>query len=469
MLFLLLLFPLISILFIYLFNQSKCYHIALNFSILNFLHISYIIHLFDSLTSNFQFQLFTTYITLGIDGISLWLIWLINILMIILILYSWKNIKINIKLFLYNLFLINLFSIAVFLVLDILFFFICFEFILIPMFYFIGFFGSRNKKFAALYQLILYTIFSSLPLIINIIILYNLTGTTDYQILLTIPMSINIQYLLWIGFFISFAIKIPIFPFHIWLPLVHTEGNTIASIILAAILLKLGSYGLLRFLLPLFPDANLFFFPFILILAILSIIYSCLAALSLIDLKQIIAYSSIAHMNISLIGILTNNLNGLLGCYIYNISHGLISTGLFLLIGLLYDRYHTKNFIYYRGLIMIMPLFSILLLLFSLFNISFPGTSGFISEFLIYYGSIIYNPLITIIISLVSFFLPLYFISIYHKITYGQLSIYLPILYSDISIKEINLFLPLIFWIIYIGLHPSLIINTIELSLNSIL
>jgi proton-translocating NADH-quinone oxidoreductase chain M len=259
------------------------------------------------------------------------------------------------------------------------------------------------------------------------------------------------------------------FPFHIWLPLAHTEGNTTASIILAAILLKLGSYGFIRFLLPLFPDASLFFSPLVLILAILSIIYSCLAALSLIDLKQIIAYSSIAHMNVSIIGIFSNNIHGLLGSYIYSISHGLISTGLFLLLGLLYDRYHTRNFIYYRGLILFMPIFTFFLLLFSLFNISIPGTSGFISEFLIYYGSLIKNPIITIIITLVSFFLPLYFIYTFHKISYGQLSIYLPTLFNDITIKEFNLFIPLIFWIFYIGLNPSLIINTIELSLNTII
>jgi proton-translocating NADH-quinone oxidoreductase chain M len=259
------------------------------------------------------------------------------------------------------------------------------------------------------------------------------------------------------------------FPFHIWLPLAHTEGNTTASIILAAILLKLGSYGFIRFLLPLFPDASLFFSPLVFILAILSIIYSCIAALSLIDLKQIIAYSSIAHMNVSMIGIFSNNIHGLLGSYIYSISHGLISTGLFLLIGLLYDRYHTRNFIYYRGLILFMPIFTLFLLLFSLFNISIPGTSGFISEFLIYYGSLINNPIITIIITLVSFFLPLYFIYTFHKISYGQLSLYLPTLFNDITIKELHLFIPLIFWIFYIGLNPSLIINTIELSLNTII
>ena len=174
-------------------------------------------------------------------------------------------------------------------------------------------------------------------------------------------------------------------------------------------------------------------------------------------------------MNVSMIGIFSNNIHGLLGSYIYSISHGLISTGLFLLIGLLYDRYHTRNFIYYRGLILFMPIFTLLLLLFSLFNISIPGTSGFISEFLIYYGSLINNPIITIIITLVSFFLPLYFIYTFHKISYGQLSLYLPTLFNDITIKEFHLFIPLIFWIFYIGLNPSLIINTIELSLNTII
>jgi NADH:ubiquinone oxidoreductase subunit 4 (subunit M) len=170
-------------------------------------------------------------------------------------------------------------------------------------------------------------------------------------------------------------------PFHIWLPLAHTEGNTSASIILAAILLKLGTYGFLRFSIPLFPEASIFFLPFIIILSLIGIIYSCISALSLIDLKQIIAYSSIAHMNVSIIGIFSNNINGLLGSYHYSISHGLISTGLFMLIGVLYDRYHTRTLKYYRGLTYIMPIYITIFFLFNLSNISFPGTYGFISEF----------------------------------------------------------------------------------------
>jgi proton-translocating NADH-quinone oxidoreductase chain M len=465
MLIILLFIPFLAILNIFLSDQKNSLKLALFYSIINFLHISLIIHLFDNLTSFFQFQFFTTYLLLGLDGISIWLIWLINILQIILILYSYKNIKFNIKLFIISLFIINFSSIAVFLVLDLLFFFICFEFILIPMFYVIGFFGSRNKKFLALNQLILYTILGSLPLIISIISIYIYTGTTDYSILLTIPLSFHSQIFLWFGFFISLAIKIPMFPFHIWLPLAHTEGNTIASVILAAILLKLGTYGFLRFVIPLFPLANLYFLPLIYILAIISIFYSCIAAISLIDLKQIIAYSSIAHMNVSIIGIFSNNLHGLIGSYIYSISHGLISTGLFLLVGLLYDRFHTRNYLYYRGLILIMPLFSFFYFLFNLFNISFPGTSGFISEFLIYYGNILNNPLMTILITLVSILLPVALLLILHKIIYGQFSIYLPHLFSDFSLKEFNLFLPLIFWIIYIGMQPNKIIKTIELTL----
>ena len=227
-----------------------------------------------------------------------------------------------IKPFLFCLNLINFWSLAVFLVLDILFFFISFEAVLIPMFYLIGYFGSRNRKLSALYQFFLYTILGSLFLLISIIFLYYLTGTTDYQTLLSIPFDASIQYILWLGFFIAFAIKVPMIPFHIWLPLAHTEGNTSASVILAAILLKLGTYGFLRFSIPLFPDASIYFLPFLSLIAIIGIIYSCISALSLIDLKQIIAYSSIAHMNVSIIGIFSNNIHGLIGSYCYSISHG---------------------------------------------------------------------------------------------------------------------------------------------------
>jgi proton-translocating NADH-quinone oxidoreductase chain M len=468
MLTILLIVPIIAIINIYI-SKRDSWRIGLIYSIINFIHTTYLIHIFDPLTSQFQYQYMTTYVTLGVDGISIWLIWLTNILMPILILSSYKSIKIMIKPYLYNIFLINFWSIAVFMVLDLLYFYISFEAVLIPMFYLIGYYGSRNKKLSALYQFFLYTLFGSLFLLISIIFIYYLTGSTDYQIILTIPFTYNIQLILWLGFFLSFAIKVPMIPFHIWLPLAHTEGNTGASVILAAILLKLGTYGFIRFSIPLFPDACEYYLPFIAIIAIIGIIYSCISALSLIDLKQIIAYSSIAHMNVSIIGLFTNNIHGLIGSYLYNISHGLVSGGLFLLVGMLYDRYQTRTLKYYRGLIRIMPIYIILFLFFTLSNLSFPGTFGFISEFLIYYGTFLLNPIYLIPVSLVSFLLPLYFLWTYHKIAYGQISNYIPILYQDITIKEYNILLPLIIWIIILGINPSIIINNIENSLLTII
>ena len=443
--------------------------VAFYLSLLNFIHSTLLLHMFDPQDPSFQFMTTFNGNQLGIDGISIWLIWLTNQLLPIILLQSYKSITVLPSKYLNCIQLINLWSIMVFLVLDLIYFFISFEAILIPMFFLIGYFGSRNKKLSALYQFFLYTLFGSLFLFISIVLLYFVTGTTEYPQQLSIEIDRTTQYILWQGFFISFAIKVPMVPFHIWLPLAHTEGNTSASVILAAILLKLGTYGFLRFSIPLFPEACEFFLPFVTVLAIQGIIYSCISAQSLIDFKQVIAYSSIAHMNISIVGIFSNNIHGLVGSYCYSISHGLVSGGLFLLVGLQYDRYHTRTLKYYRGLTFIMPLYITLFFVFTLANLSFPGTFGFASEFLIYYGSILLNPIVTIIITLISFQLPIYFLWTYHKIAYGQFSPNLPVLYEDITRKEIHLFIPLLFWIIYLGINPKIIIDSIQLSLYNIL
>jgi proton-translocating NADH-quinone oxidoreductase chain M len=283
------------------------------------------------------------------------------------------------------------------------------------------------------------------------------------------PISVNQQYILWLGFFLALAIKMPMLPFHIWLPQAHTEAPTEGSVILAAILLKLGTYGFLRFSIPLFPDATLFFAPFVSILAIIGVLYSCIAALSLIDFKQIIAYSSIAHMNVSIIGLFSNDINGLSGCFVYTIAHGFVSAGLFILVGLLYTRYHTRTIKYYRGLVLILPIYVLFLFLFILANLSFPGSLGFIAEMFIYLSCLTLSPIILIIISIVSILLPVYIIWTFQKISFGQLSIYITKIKQDITEKEYNLLIPLLGLTIFLGFSPSLLFDYIELPLAALI
>lgn len=465
------LLPLLTLFCLLIFNLSAfdAWKLSFYISLFNLVHSTQLLNYFDNTFTGYQFLISIKGHLQGIDGISLWLIWLTNLQMPILYLQSYKSVKIMQKQFLYSLILLNLLSLLVFLVLDLVLFFISFEAILIPMFYLIGYYGSRNKKLSAQYQFFLYTLFGSLFLFIAITLLYVYSGTTDYLLIVTNTYDRSTQLILFLCFFISFAIKIPITPFHIWLPLAHTEGNTTASVILAAILLKLGTYGLLRFNIPLFPEACEYFQPLVILQCIISIVYSCVSALSLIDQKQVIAYSSIAHMNVSIIGLFSNNQHGLQGSYSYSISHGLVSGGQFILVGMIYDRYHTRTLKYYRGLVLIMPMYVTLFLVFSQANLSFPGTFGFISEFQIYYGSQQMNPIVTIFISSVSFLQPIYFQWTYHKIAYGSFSNYQPVSHSDITRKEINLLLPLQFWIVYLGIYPNIITDNLLYSLFNVL
>lgn len=463
------LMPILSILYTAYDKTENSIRVSFYLSLLNFVHSTIQQFLFDPLNPSFQFLTTINGSLLGIDGISIWLIWQTNQLLPIILQQSYKSVSVMPVKFLYSILLINFWSLMVFLVLDLIYFFISFEAVLLPMFFLIGYFGSRNKKLSALYQFFLYTLQGSLFLFISIVFLYFVGGTTEYPLLLSIEIDRSTQYILWQGFFISFAIKVPMVPFHIWLPLAHTEGNTSASVIQAAILLKLGTYGFLRFSIPQFPEACEFFLPFVTQLAILGIIYSCISALSLIDLKQVIAYSSIAHMNISIIGIFSNNIHGLVGSYCYSISHGLVSGGQFMLVGVQYDRYHTRTLKYYRGLTFIMPVYITLFLIFSLSNLSLPGTFGFASEFLIYYGSALLNPIVTVIITQISFQQPIYFLWTYHKIAYGQFSNHLPVQFDDVTRKEIHLFVPLLFFIVYLGVNPHQIIDSIQVSLYNIL
>lgn len=276
--------------------------------------------------------------------------------------------------------------IVTFSVTDLLLFYIAFESVLIPMFIIIGVWGSRERKIRAAYFFFMYTLFGSVLLLLAIIYIFNRFGTTDYETLILVNFSFAEQKILWFAFFLSFAAKVPMLPVHIWLPEAHVEAPTAGSVILAGILLKLGSYGFIRFSLPFFPDACIFYTPLVLTLCVVGVVYTSLTAIRQTDLKRIIAYTSVAHMNLVVMGIFSFNLIGIEGAILQSLSHGFVSSALFLLIGVVYDRHHTRMVKYYSGLVHTMPLFTILFLIFTMANIAVPGTSSFVGEFLILAG-----------------------------------------------------------------------------------
>lgn len=299
--------------------------------------------------------------------------------------------------------------------------------------------------------------------------IYIQIGTSDYQVILTYEIGEEMQKILWLACFIAFAIKIPMIPFHIWLPEAHVEAPTAASVILAAILLKLGSYGFLRFSLPLFPLASSYFTPLVYTISIIGIIYSSFACLAQWDLKKIIAYSSIGHMNTATIGIFTNDFHGLSASFYFLLSHAFISSALFLLIGVLYDRYHTRTIKYYRGLVFIMPLFTFFLFIFTLANIALPGTSGFISEFLTFVGTFNSNPFVAFWATFAILLAPTYSLLLLHKVSYGSFSNHISTLYQDITLKEFHTILPLFILTFFFGLFPNLIFDSTQFSFLALL
>jgi len=431
---------------------------------------------FDNSTCNFQFIeyfnwtiLFNINFFLGIDGISLFFIILTTLLISICILSSWINIKKQCKIYMILFLLMESFLVIVFSTLDIIIFYIFFESILIPMFLIIGIWGSRTRKLKAAYQFFLYTLLGSLFMLLAIFYIFFETGITDFQILNTIFFSEEKEIFLWLAFFLSFSVKVPMVPFHIWLPEAHVEAPTSGSVILAGVLLKMGTYGLLRFLICLFPYASVFFTPLVFTMSVIAIIYTSLTTLRQIDLKKIIAYSSIAHMGFVTIGIFTFNLSGIEGSLIIMLSHGFVSSGLFLCIGIIYDRYHTRLIKYYSGLTQVMPIFSFFFLFFSVSNLAFPATSSFTGEFLTLIGCF-FNSTITSFLALTSMvFCAAYSLWLCNRILFGSLVSRYITYYTDINRRECALLLPLVFCIIWVGVYPEVFIDPIHLSVVNLL
>lgn len=400
----------------------------------------------------------------GIDSISLFLVVLTTFLTFLCILSTWNSINEFVGYYYSLFFLLEFLILIVFTSLDVLVFYIFFEIVLIPMFLIIGNWGSRERKIRAGTLFFIYTLFGSFFMLLSILIILILTGTLNYITLMQLYFDGNIQKLLWLGFFISFIIKVPSVPLHLWLPEAHVEAPTSGSVILAGLLLKLGSYGLIRFSLGLFPEASIYFAPLVYVIGIISILYASFNAIRQIDIKRIIAYSSIAHMNLVLIGIFSNNIQAIEGSIFQMLSHGLVSSALFLSIGILYDRTHTRSVSSYSGIVQTMPLFVVFFAIFTLANIAFPGTSSFIGEFLLLVGILQKNYLVCLFSMLGVLLAAVYALWLFNRVSFLNIKSFFIYKFIDLSFREFFILFILSFFIILLGIYPSLILNVLHIS-----
>lgn len=406
---------------------------------------------------------------LGIDGISLFFIILTTFLIPVCLLVGWKTIEIYVKEYAIAFLVMESLMIAVFSVLDLLLFYIFFESVLIPMFIIIGVWGSRERKIRAAYQFFLYTLFGSLLMLLAVLLIYFQAGTCSLETLYTTSWSEKRSLLLWLAFFASFAVKVPMVPVHVWLPEAHVEAPTAGSVLLAGIMLKLGTYGFLRFSIPLFPYASIYFTPLVYTMSCIAIIYTSLTTVRQVDLKKIIAYSSVAHMNFVTLGIFSLNAQGVEGSIMLMLSHGIVSPALFLLVGALYDRHKTRLIRYYGGAARMMPIFAILMVFFTMANISLPGTSSFVGEFLVLTGAFQNNSFAAIMAATGMVLGAAYALWLCNRVIYGFPKTNLIFAWSDLSRREVFMFLPFVFLVLLMGIFPEPFLDVLRPSVGNVL
>lgn len=463
----------IALLFVPAHQISFIKKLGFRFSCVVFISSLYLWVLFKENIGNFQLvtknnwiSLLNLNLNLGIDGISLFFVILTTMLIALCILTSWNSVTTNLKEYIILFLIMEFFLIGVFCVLDLLLFYIFFESVLIPMFLIIGYWGSRERKIRAAYFFFLYTLVGSIIMLLSILYIYFQIHTTDYEILITFSFSKIEQYVLWFTFFLSFATKVPMVPVHLWLPEAHVEAPTAGSVILAGVLLKLGTYGFIRFSLPLFPEACYYFAPFVYVLAAIGIVYTSFTAIRQTDFKRIIAYTSVAHMNLVILGIFSFNVIGIEGALLQSLSHGFVASALFLIIGVVYDRHGTRMVKYYGGLVHVMPIYISIFLFFTLANIGLPGTSSFVGEFLILVGSFKTNTSVTFIGATGMVIGGCYSLWLFNRIAYGNLKTQYFNQFLDLNKREFLIFFPLVFGTLIIGLIPNIFLLPMHMSVN---
>ena len=474
-----LIFPVFGILLLLFIPSSKkklLKVIALNFSCFSFISSLLLWGFFQKSAGSFQFVIKFFWLpnlnlnfTIGVDGISLFFILLTTLLIPLCLLTSWNSVNLNLKEFLIAFLFLDFLLIGTFCILDLLLFYIFFESVLIPMFLIVGIWGSRERKILASYYFFLYTLLGSVMMLLSILYIYYQVGSSDYEVLLTFSFSKIEQKFLWFTFFLAFASKVPMIPVHLWLPEAHVEAPTAGSVILAGVLLKLGTYGFIRFSLCLFPKASFFFAPLVYMIAAIGIIYTSFTAIRQTDFKRIIAYTSIAHMNLVILGIFSFNSIGLEGAILQSLSHGFVASALFLIIGIVYDRYRTRIVQYYGGLAIVMPIYITIFLFFTMANISFPGTSSFVGEFLILVGSFKVNTTITVLGATGIIIGGAYSLWLLNRIAFGNLKTQYINKFLDLSFREFILFVPLILGTLIIGIYPEIFLSSLHMSVNNLI
>jgi len=472
--------PLIGALFIFITRGSQknveknSKYVAIFSSLTNFLLSLFLWHSLDSSSSDFQFIEEKNWMDgainfqLGIDGISILFILLTTFIASICIFSGIHSIKFKIKEFLIAILVMETLMIGVFCSLDLVIFYLFFEGGLIPMFLIIGIWGGPKRVYSA-FKFFLFTLLGSVLMLIAIISIYWITGTTDVIKLLDTRIAQEYQYLLWLAFFSSFAVKLPMWPVHTWLPDAHVEAPTAGSVILAAILLKMAGYGFIRFSLGLFPVASDYFTPLIFTLSIVAIIYTSLIALMQDDMKKLIAYSSVAHMGFVTIGIFSLTKQGLEGSIIQMMSHGLISAALFLCVGVVYDRYHSRMISSYGGLVNIMPKYALVFMIFTLAALGLPGTSGFVGEFLVLVGVFQTNIIVAVLASLGVILVAAYMLWLYRRVIFGKVVSSEIKDMKDLNKTEIYIFASIAFLTLFFGIYPEPLLNTVDISINNLI
>ncbi|MFZ5674241.1 MAG: NADH-quinone oxidoreductase subunit M [Pseudomonadota bacterium] len=431
-------------------------------------------HYFDPANPDFQFVEKLSWLGdtasyhMGVDGISMLFVILTTFLMPICILASWQVEK-RLREYLIAFLVLETLMIGVFCALDLVLFYLFFEGGLIPMFLIIGVWGGPRRVYAS-FKFFLYTLLGSVLMLLAIIAMYWYSGTTDIAVLYKNPtFPAEMQTWLWLAFFASFAVKMPMWPVHTWLPDAHVEAPTAGSVILAAILLKMGGYGFLRFSVPMFPIASDLFAPFVFTLSVVAIVYTSLVALMQEDMKKLIAYSSVAHMGFVTMGIFTLNRQGIDGALFQMISHGIVSGALFLCVGVVYDRMHTREIAAYGGLVNRMPLYALTFMVFTMANVGLPGTSGFVGEFLTLMGAFQNNTWVAFFATTGVILSAGYALWLYRRVVFGKLEKASLKHITDMTPREALALVPLILLTIFFGVYPSPILDVFGASVESLM